>query len=375
MTVPAAKRRTRVLHIIQNLNYGGMERLLADIVRRVDSRIFESHVLVMEYLGRFAEGLEESAVLHKAPPMASYSMVWPGPLVRQIREIQPDVLHSHSGVWHKATLAGRLAGVPRIIHTEHGRQTPDPWLARIIDGFASRRTDVAVGVSDAVGRTLRDSVVQGRCRVTTVLNGVDTDLHHPLEDDGSLRVELNIAPDQPIIGSIGRLEHIKGYDYMIEAFARLCNRGVRGCNPVLVIAGDGAERTELERLAVLNGVASRTHLLGWRDDVQNLLRAFTLFTMSSRSEGTSVSLLEAMSSGICPIVTDVGGNAAVLGPALAHRLVAPQDPEALALAWFNGLSAPERRLMDAAAARARVAARYSLGQMVQRYQELYLAEP
>ena len=64
------RRRIRVLQVIQNLNYGGMERLLADIVLRADPERFESHVLVLEYLGRFAEGLEGRAGLHVADPMS-----------------------------------------------------------------------------------------------------------------------------------------------------------------------------------------------------------------------------------------------------------------------------------------------------------------
>ncbi len=93
--------------------------------------------------------------------------------------------------------------------------------------------------------------------------------------------------------------------------------------------------------------------------------------MSSRSEGTSVSLLEAMGAGICPVVTDVGGNAAVLGPSLRHWLVAPEDPAALAAAWRDALDDRTRREADAAAARSRVRAEFALDAMVRRYEAVY----
>ena len=93
--------------------------------------------------------------------------------------------------------------------------------------------------------------------------------------------------------------------------------------------------------------------------------------MSSRSEGTSVSLLEAMSSGLCPVVTHVGGNAAVLGDGLRHRLLAPENPEALAAAWLDALGHPAARSGDAAQARARVQANFGLEAMVRRYEALY----
>jgi glycosyltransferase involved in cell wall biosynthesis len=119
-------------------------------------------------------------------------------------------------------------------------------------------------------------------------------------------------------------------------------------------------------------VADRTlgahvRLLGWRDDIHALHAAFTLFTMSSHSEGTSISLLEAMSAGLCPVVTDVGGNRAVVGDELAHRLVPREDPAALAAAWCDALVDRERRMADSDCARQRVERCFDLQAMVRRY--------
>jgi glycosyltransferase involved in cell wall biosynthesis len=93
--------------------------------------------------------------------------------------------------------------------------------------------------------------------------------------------------------------------------------------------------------------------------------------MSSRSEGTSISLLEAMSAGLCPVVTDVGGNAHVLGPALRHRLVPSESPAALAGGWRSALLDPARRVEDAATARRRVEREFGLRAMVRAYENLY----
>jgi glycosyltransferase involved in cell wall biosynthesis len=364
----------RVMHVIQNLNYGGMERLLADIVRRVDRERFESHVLCLQYLGRFAEGLAEHAELHLAARQPRYSMIWPGRLAAQIRGLRPDVIHTHSGVWYKASLAARLAKVPRLIHTDHGRPSPDPWLYRMLDGMASRRTNVVAAVSEVLARQLEETVVRGSCRIDVVPNGVDTDLFCPKADTCALRKELGLAPDVPIIGSIGRLEAIKGYEIMIEAFAHLRDRYGDGPQPVLIVAGDGSERERLEQMVTSQGLAQSAHLLGWRDDVHDLHSAFALFTMSSHSEGTSVSLLEAMSAGLCPVVTDVGGNRAVVGEDLSHRLVPPDDPAALANAWLEAINDGERRVADGETARRRVQDRFSIEAMVSTYERLYSGE-
>lgn len=366
-------RRTRVVHAIQNLNYGGMERLLADIVRHVDQARFESHVLCLEYVGRFGEGLERHATLHVAPPLPPYSMVWPGPLVRLLARIRPDVVHTHSGVWYKASLAARLAGVPRVVHTDHGRRRPDPWHARLVEGLAARRTDVVVAVSEPLARQLTGNVVRGKTPIVVIPNAVDTDVHCPRPDDGRLRRHLGIPPSAPVLGSVGRLVPIKGYDVVIQAFGRLCMSWLANDpGPHLVIGGDGSERGRLNALIEQHRLSGRVHLLGWWDDVAMLHAGFTVFTMGSRSEGTSVSLLEAMSVGLCPVVTDVGGNRAVLGGELAHRLVPPEKPEALAEAWRSALGDAVARERDGIAARRRVEAFYGLARMVKAYEAVYL---
>ena len=184
------QRRTRVLHIIQNLNYGGMERVLADVVRGADKSRFEMHVMALEYLGRFADGLQEVAHLHLAAPQQRWSMVWPRGLAREIMQIAPDVVHTHSGVWYKASLAARLAGVERVIHTEHGRREPDPFSDRVVDTFAVRRTNVVVAVSERLRMHLVANGVAPAHKVEVVPNGIDTEAYAPHRRDGRFRQAL-----------------------------------------------------------------------------------------------------------------------------------------------------------------------------------------
>lgn len=160
---------------------------------------------------------------------------------------------------------------------------------------------------------------------------------------------------------------------MIEAFARLRNQWKGSQPPVLVIVGEGipSERVELQRQIDALGLTEAVHMPGLRDDVSQFHAAFTIFTLASFSEGTSISLLEAMSAGVCPVVTDVGGNRAVLGPQLAHRLVPSGDPAALAEAWARALSQAEERATDRATARGRITTSFSLDTMLASYAALY----
>jgi glycosyltransferase involved in cell wall biosynthesis len=259
-----------------------------------------------------------------------------------------------------------MAGVPVAIHTEHGRRAPDPWSDRMIDSIAARHSDHVVAVSDALARHLNVLVGVPERKVSVIVNGVETNAFLP--DRMQLRRELGIAPHMHVIGSVGRLEPVKGYDVALRALAQLDRTDV-----VLVIAGDGSERERLQMLASSLGVARRVFFLGWRNDVELLHAASDIFSMSSHSEGTSVSLLEAMAAGKCPVVTTVGGNAAVLGSKLRHRLVKPNDAVALALAWRAALDDGARTTRDGAAARVRVAAQFSVERMVRSYEELYVS--
>jgi len=365
--------RIKVLHVIQNLNYGGMERVLSDIALCADRERFEMHVLCLRYLGRFANGLDQVATLHVADPMRRGSMLWPRALANQIGSIGPDVVHSHSGVWYKATFGARLAGVPLVVHTEHGRAKPDPIWNRLVDRVGAARTDAVVAVSAALAEDLARSLAIPKRKLLIIPNGVDTATYCPRADTGRLRGELGLAPDRPIIGSIGRLEPIKGYDVMIEAFNRLRLRGGHN-DAVLVIAGEGSERPALQQIVRAHNLDDSVFLLGWRDDVLDMHSAFAFFTMASRSEGTSISLLEAMSAGLPPVVTEVGGNAAVLGLELRDRLVPPEDPSALASAWAKLLGDPRRLERDRVAARRRIIEAFGLDAMVRAYERLYAGE-
>lgn len=363
-------KRIRVVHAVTDLLFGGLQRLVVQMAERLDADRFETHVLVYGRTGPLADGLAGHAALHRASPnQPAWSLAWPRALAAQLRALQPDVVHSHSGVWLKTARAARMAGVPLVVHTDHGRLIPDPWHVRWLDRAGSRYTDVVVAVSEPLAERLRRRVVAYPDRVRVVINGVDTDTLQPRAAPG-LRDELGLGASDLVIGSVGRLERIKGYDLMVESLACL-DRLAPDRRAFLVLVGDGAERPELEARARELGLADRIRFLGWRQDLPRLLATFDLFVLTSRSEGTSVSLLEAMSAGVCPVVTDVGGNADVLGPDLRHRLVPSEDPQAIAQGWLAALADPEARARDAGRARARAVERFSLRRMVAAYAAIY----
>ena len=327
-------------------------------------------MIVGGFFGRFADGLGRVANLHQPPAMSKLSLVYPVQLIKLFRRIAPDVVHSHSGVWFRASRAARLARVPVVIHTEHGRPTPDRMNDRLIDSLASRSTDLVIAVSEALAGILRRHIVRDSRRLRVITNGVDVDRLRPVPDASVLRRELDIPAGTPVIGSVGRLEPVKNYQLALKALARteMLNSGPP---PWLVLVGDGSERRTLEQLARTLGISGRVRFLGWRDEVERLYGAFDIFTLPSRSEGTSISLLEAMSMGLCPVVTDVGGNSGVLGPELSSLLVPADDDAALSAAWRRQLLNVELRRDIGRRARARVQSEFSLERMVEHHIDVY----
>jgi glycosyltransferase involved in cell wall biosynthesis len=330
--------------------------------------------VVLQYFGRFADELEGTVSLHQVQPMSRLSLLHPAKLVEVFRAIRPDVVHSHTGVWLKASRAARLAAVPVVVHTEHGRPDPVPLADRLIDNQASRRTDTIVAVSEALAQLLQRQVIHDPARLRVIVNGVDTDRLRPATNRPALKLDLGIPEQAQVIGSVGRLEPIKNYQLALHAFARLEHDPNDAQSPWLVLVGDGRERAALEQLARALGIAGRVKFLGWREDVSRLYGAFDVFTLVSKSEGTSVSLLEAMSSAICPIVTDVGGNRAVLGPELESLLVPAGDAQALAAAWSEQLKSHTIRDNWGQLARLRVEQTFSVTRMVEDYAALYRAQ-
>ncbi|MBT8337535.1 MAG: glycosyltransferase [Gemmatimonadetes bacterium] len=367
--------RLRILHCIQNLNYGGMERVLSDLVHGVDHERFDPHVLTLQYLGRYGEGLDRVATLHEGPRQGPWSLLWPRALARRIAEIGPDVVHLHSGVWFKAARASRQAGVPWIVYTEHGRVGPERWLPRMLDRAAGRVTDRVVAVSDATAEQLRRGPGVEADRLRVIRNGIDTERFQP--GPSRLREELGLDTDTVLFGSVGRLEPVKAHATLFRAFRVVVDRlraqadSGGGPDAHLVLAGDGSLRAELEALRSSLGLDDHVTFLGWWDDPEGLLRGLDVFVLSSLSEGTSISLLEAMSSGCCAVATRVGGNPHVLGPELSHRLVESEDVASIAEGLAAAALDREARGADGARGRVRVQDSFDVSGMVEAYARLY----
>jgi glycosyltransferase involved in cell wall biosynthesis len=279
------------------------------------------------------------------------------------------VVHTHSGVWPKAAAAARAAGVPAIVHTEHGFNYGEPWFSTPLRWWAARSTDLVVAVSAPMRRYLVEHAHIPARRVHTVINGVDAKRFAP-GPRGSVRRSWGIPLGAVLVGCVARFDPVKNHALLIDAFAT-----VIGAVPdaYLVLVGDGKLGAELRAQVGKLGLARRVIFAGNYVDTAPVYRDLDLFVLPSVSEGTSISLLEAMASGVPVVATAVGGTPDLLAPGGSECgvLVPSGNREALSDAIVRVVLQPELAASLSRAARERVLAAFDQETMVERYEALY----
>jgi glycosyltransferase involved in cell wall biosynthesis len=324
--------------------------------------------------------------------------------------LQPVVLHAHNlAAWQYAVLA-KISQKPfRLIYTQHGANVHNLSLrdrvrARLLACF----TDEIVAVSNATAEAMSAKLWIPRKRIRVIANGVRTphlnplpqgerkegnQLHprhlHPLPS----RERAGVRGDLVVIGSVGRLAHIKGYDRLITAFAALKPQGLscpadkgtsesqttptpsttkqlNNLTTSLLLVGDGPERGALERQAQQLGVADRVTFTGYQANPAPYLTRMDLFVLPSRSEGMSVALLEAMAAGIPVAVTKAGANREIIDGGHCGTLLA-DDEGTWAHIMAATLDDQGTTTAKVHAARQRVRDHYSLQTTLAGYERLY----
>jgi glycosyltransferase involved in cell wall biosynthesis len=280
----------------------------------------------------------------------------------------PDVVHAHNGVWAKSAMAARAAGVPAVMHTAHGFVHDEPWFEDALRWWAGLRTDMVVAVSSPLREHFIRRARIPASRVTTIINGIDTARFAPREKSGILRKALGLGLDVPLVGCVARLDPVKNHALLLEAMALLVRQAP---DARLVLMGDGPLREALRAQAEALGLGARVLLVGTLADMPAAYNDLDVFVLPSVSEGTSISVLEAMASGIPVVATAVGGTPWLLDGGACGTLVPSGDAAAMAEAIRGLLTDLARRTRMAQSARKRVLEEFGHAAMVRAYERLY----
>lgn len=364
----------RVLYVVTKANWGGAQRYVYDIA--VAAKAAGHEVLVVSgapgpLTARLTDAGVTTTIITTMERDIRLKGEWQSfkDLVRIVRDFRPDVLHANSSkAGGLGALAGRVAGVGRIVFTSHGWAYNEkrPLWQKVVIGLFHYATVLMAHKTICVsyGLLLDASWMPfvGK-RFSVIHNGIAPVPLKSREEARALLAPDLVAeyPNALWVGTIAELHPTKGLDILIEAFGHLAYEYP---DAVLVIAGDGSEWPHLAKLIQIYDQPKRIVLAGFVPDAVTALPAFDLFVLPSRSEALGYVLLEAGTAELPVIATRVGGIPEIIEDGVTGRLVPKEDVSELTDAMLELLTDPRGRDHLGAALKAKVAREFSTESMV-----------
>ena len=362
---------TNVLHIIGTTGPGGAERIFVELVKGLDASRWRSFTALAGrgwvYDTLVAGGLRPITV----PARGAFDVRYLLALCELVRARRIHLIQTHllrASVY--GTMTGALCRVP-VVSTFHGQpdlagrgtcRATKLWLL-------NRGARRVVFVSESLRRFFLATDRFARDRAAVIPNGIDETLFTPCRDT-SLRDELGVGPDELLVGAVGNVRAPKGYDVFLRAAARLV-RAAPGYRFVVVGETGGPLARELVALRDALGLRDRFTFAGFRGGIHRVINNFDYCVSSSRSEGFSLSVVEAMACGVPVVATRSGGPQEIITDGDDGLLVDVDAPEQIARAVERLRRDPAIRERLTRAGRALVLRRFTVERMVAAYERLY----
>ncbi|GAW95525.1 MULTISPECIES: glycosyltransferase [Colwellia] len=269
---------------------------------------FKMSVLCIESpLGPFAEELQNNGIeffeLNRQP---GFDINLIKQIRRTIKDNAVDIIHCHQYTpWVYGVIAAAFTKT-KVIFTEHGRFYPDSstWKRKLINPILNLFTDQVTAISKATKQALVEFESIPEKSIDVVYNGISP-LQVIQSDVEKLRIELSIPENHIVLGTIARFDPIKNHTMMLKAFALVLEQQPK---TTLIMVGDGEERKNIETCVNQLNIQNNVLLIGYQHKPHNYLALMDIYLLSSLSEGTSMTLLEAMSLSKPCVVTNAGGN-------------------------------------------------------------------
>jgi glycosyltransferase involved in cell wall biosynthesis len=358
------------MQVVLSLAPGGTERLVIEICRRLAPTV-ESVVCCLDAPGEWANQVTSQGIpVHALGRAPGFRPSLGREIARLAARYHVDALHCHHYSPYVyglvATLLERGAG---LVFTEHGRLSDQPpsRKRRRINPLLERFRGEIFAVS---GDLKRHMVAEGfsDARISVVHNGIEIGPPVQPEDRARARAALGLDASHFVVGSVGRLDPVKDFGSLIDAFAFASGRRP---NWRLVLVGGGPEEEALRQAARARGVEPTVVFTRFRADARQLLPALDLFANSSIHEGLSLTILEAMACELPVVATRVGGTPEAVADAQTGLLVPPRAPQALADALLALAASPERRRALGCAGRLRAIQQFTIDRMLDSYLTAY----
>lgn len=378
LAAPDAKDPPLVIHLVYRFDTGGLENGVVNLINHMPATAYRHAVVALtEVVPAFAARIRRDDVqylsLHK-PPGHGFKL-YPR-LLRLLREWRPAIVHTRNLAALECQVIAQLAGVPARVHSEHGRDLAETrgrggryrLMRRLYRPFVDQYVAVSRDLADYL---VGEVGVSKRC-LNQIYNGVDSATFVPSRPRASIAGCPFNAPGFWLVGTVGRMQPIKGQTLLARAFIRALNEHPALAERLrLIMVGEGPLRTESQALLDAAGVGHLAWLPGERSDVPNVMQGLDCFVLPSLSEGISNTILEAMSCGLPVVATDVGGNADLVVAGRSGMIVPVEDAQAIASCLTSlFLDAGQAETMGCQG-RLIVEERFSLSKMVNAYNEVY----
>ncbi len=368
----AADRRG-ILHVVDSLERGGLERLVTDLAVAQQQRGHRVAVFSINQTGGFITELQAAGVpVIVGNKQGTLDLQVLKKLRQAVQEHRIDTVHAHNFVpsYYAAIALLGLSHRPSQVVTCHdmGTRLSNRRLRWLFKWSIRRTQGVAMVGQQVHDRFTRDGYVPAH-KAMTLLNAV------PVEDFGitperraAARHALGLSGDEVVVGCVGRLVELKNHLGLIRQWPHVIAEHPQAR---LVLIGEGPLRPQIEQLIAELGLGERVMLAGIRAHVAQLLPGLDVFALPSFTEGVSIALLEACATGLPALASRVGGNVEVIQDGVTGRLFDVQDAHALRSVLLQLVGDASLRASLGQQAQAWVREHASLAALCTQYDRLY----
>jgi sugar transferase (PEP-CTERM/EpsH1 system associated) len=362
----------RILHVAPSFGFGGMEKIICAVIQHTTKNNNTHTILALDGDGRAREWIKQSDVQMWPFTKNSSRHLFFKDLFFALRKAQPDLLMTYNWGSTDAIWLGRLAGISKIIHHEHGFNIDESisttWRRDMIRLAVYHLASRIVVVSQELETLLREKFRVSEAQISRISNGVDTSYYSPNDIERQrVRASLGYRSSDIVLGFAGRLDPVKNLDLLV---------GILECsNPRdypfrLLIVGDGPDRSRIEKRCHAVGIAPYVNFVGEQTDIRPYLLAMDVFLLTSLREQMPLTVLEAMAVGIPVIATNVGEIPYIIDHGINGFLQeARASPEVFVQA-LRSVLCPSQRKSLGDAARKKAVSHFKLDTMVRKYTSL-----
>lgn len=368
----AKTTKFNIAHIVLSLEVGGLEKVVLTLAAEQQKLNHQVIIICLDTIGTLGEEFSSQGVsilcLKRTQSRLDIKAILR--LRSILKENKTNIIHTHNV---EANIYGILSSflIPGIksIHTQHGIPDNFSKIKQVYLNITGRILGRFISVSDSAAQHAINNHWVHKNKTGVIINGIDTDeFTADPANRKNLRNEFNISESALVLTTVSRIEAVKDHATMIEQFSKAASENE---NIYLVIVGDGSLKNTIEKLIEKKNMYSRIILTGMQTDVKKYLQMADIFIMTSISEGISISLLEAMSTGLIPAVTPVGGNTQIITDKKSGFFIDITSPTSLSKILDTIKDDEEIRKSISYNARNEVIDHFSKDVMVNKYLQYY----